>query len=83
MSQTSSGGACINDTLMHMANPNLPFGGVGESGVGAYHGESTFLLFSHQKSVLHKSFILDMAIRYPPYGKTSKLLKVMLKHLNK
>lgn len=67
LSETSAGGVTINDTLMHIANPNLPFGGVGDSGIGAYHGESSFHLFSHQKSVLHRSFLLDDPVRYAPY----------------
>ncbi len=80
---TSSGGVCINDTIMHMANPNLPFGGVGESGLGAYHSESTFTTFSHQKSVMHKSFLVDVPMRYPPFGGNLKLLKPLLKYFNK
>ncbi len=83
MRQTSSGGACINDTIMHIANPNLPFGGVGPSGIGAYHSESTFKTFSHEKSVLHKSFLVDVPIRYAPYGRNSGILKMMMKYLNK
>ncbi len=54
MTATSSGGACINDIAMHVGNTHLPFGGVGESGMGAYHGESGFRTFSHKRSVLHK-----------------------------
>jgi acyl-CoA reductase-like NAD-dependent aldehyde dehydrogenase len=78
LSETSSGGACINDTLMHIANPHLPFGGVGQSGIGAYHGQSSFDLFSHQKSVLHRSFMVEEPIRYAPYKlKRSWLKKLM------
>jgi len=80
---TSSGGVCINDTIMHIANPNLPFGGVGDSGIGAYHSESTFKTFSHQKSVMHKSFLVDVPMRYPPFGGSLKLLKPLLKYFNK
>jgi len=83
MNETSAGGVSINDTLMHIANPNLPFGGVGESGIGAYHGKSSFDTFSHKKSVLHKSFIIDAPVRYAPFEKNEKLLRVMLKYLNK
>lgn len=61
------GGACINDTLVHLSNPYLPFGGVGASGMGAYHGEKSFLTFSHEKSVLRKSRFFDFSFRYPPY----------------
>jgi len=83
MDETSAGGVSINDTLMHIANPNLPFGGVGESGIGAYHGRASFDTFSHKKSILHKSFIVDAPIRYAPFEKNEKLLRVMLKYFNK
>lgn len=68
--RTSSGGACVNDTVAHLGVPELPFGGVGESGMGAYHGRSSFETFSHRKSVLHKSTRLDPSLRYPPYDET-------------
>lgn len=61
------GGGCINDTVSHLGSANLPFGGVGASGYGAYHGERSFLAFSHEKSVLKKSRYLDLSVRYPPY----------------
>lgn len=64
----SFGGGCVNDTIMHLAAPGLPFGGVGESGMGSYHGKQSFRTFSHQKSVLRKSLRLDVPLRYPPYG---------------
>ena len=67
---TSSGGACVNDTMMHLSVPDLPFGGVGESGMGAYHGKTSFDTFSHKKSVLAKSVRLDLPLRYPPYDDT-------------
>ncbi|XP_020588551.1 aldehyde dehydrogenase family 3 member H1-like isoform X2 [Phalaenopsis equestris] len=63
----SAGGLLINDTMMHFANPNLPFGGVGESGIGAYHGKFSFDAFSHKKAVLHRSFGGEVSARYPPY----------------
>ncbi len=73
-----AGGVCINDCLMHLSNPELPFGGVGPSGMGAYHGEDSFRLFSHQKSVLKRFFPLDLKLRYPPYkGKLRPLLWLM------
>jgi len=65
--QTSSGGVTINDCLMHFANPSLPFGGVGNSGMGSYHGKFGYELFSHSKPVLHKSIYMDAPARYPPY----------------
>lgn len=61
------GGACVNDCIIHLANPNLPFGGIGESGMGRYHGAESFEVFSHKKSVLKKWFALDATMRYPPY----------------
>jgi aldehyde dehydrogenase (NAD+) len=64
---TESGGVCINDTVMHIAVPSLPFGGKGPSGMGAYNGRASFDTFSHNKSVLHKVTWLDPSIRYPPY----------------
>ena len=66
-SKISYGGGCINDTVMHLANDNLPFGGVGASGMGAYHGKASFETFSHYKSVLKKANILDLPQRYAPY----------------
>ncbi len=72
------GGGCINDTLFHLVNHNLPFGGRGKSGIGNYHGRYSFDTFSHQKSVLYKSFRFDLTQRYPPYGKTHQLLRKLL-----
>ncbi len=72
------GGGCINDTLFHMVNHNLPFGGRGKSGIGNYHGRYSFDNFSHQKSVLYKSFRFDLAQKYPPYGKIHQLLRKLL-----
>jgi aldehyde dehydrogenase (NAD+) len=75
---TNSGGACINDTFMHAATSDLPFGGVGASGIGQYHGKATFDTFSHYKSVLHKSFWLDFDWRYAPYrGKLATLKRLL------
>lgn len=67
--ELSFGGGCINDTVVHLSNAKLPFGGVGASGIGAYHGEKSFQTFSHMKSVLHKSKWFDVWFRYPPYTK--------------
>ena len=66
--RTVSGGVTVNDTLMHIAHDNLPFGGVGDSGWGAYHGEQGFLRFCHQKSVLVQSRWAMGSLFYPPYG---------------
>jgi len=73
------GGGCVNDTLMHLASHRLPFGGVGNSGMGAYHGKVTFDTFTHYKSVLKKSTLIDLPIRYRPY--TEKKLKTIKKFL--
>ena len=62
------GGGCVNDTVVHLAAPRLPFGGVGNSGMGACHGKAGFDAFTHEKSVLKKGR-LDIPVRYPPYGK--------------
>jgi aldehyde dehydrogenase (NAD+) len=67
LNNISFGGGCINDTVMHISNPDLPFGGVGNSGMGNYHGEYGFLSFSHQKSVLEKITWGEPNFRYPPY----------------
>ncbi len=64
---TSSGGACINDTIMHIANGRLPFGGVGNSGLGCYHGKRSFDAFSHYRSVVTTPTWLDLPFRYMPY----------------
>ncbi|WP_414575512.1 aldehyde dehydrogenase [Anabaena sp. CCY 9402-a] len=72
LQSTASGGVCINDTLMHLTVPALPFGGVGASGFGRYHGKSGFDTFSYQRAVLNKSFLLDLKWRYPPYQTKSK-----------
>lgn len=63
------GGGCINDTIMHLTNPNLPFGGVGASGMGSYHGKKSFETFSYNKSILSRGNWLDVPIRYTPYSK--------------
>lgn len=65
--RTSSGAVCINDTVMHAAHPNLPFGGVGESGMGRYRGKYSFEAFSHCRSVLRSPRSFDLPMRYPPY----------------
>ena len=74
----SFGGGCINDCLLHVASPHLPFGGVGESGMGKYHGRASFDTFSHEKLILHKSMKLDLKVRYRPY--TKKKINFLKKH---
>jgi aldehyde dehydrogenase (NAD+) len=66
--RTTSGGACVNDCMVHLANPELPFGGVGASGMGSYHGRASFNAFSHRRSVLIRSTFGDVPARYPPYA---------------
>lgn len=68
LSQVSFGGGCVNDTLMHITNHGLPFGGVGASGMGTYHGKASFYTFSHAKGVLKRGTWLDVPVRYPPYN---------------
>lgn len=71
----SFGGGCINDTIVHLATSFMPFGGVGESGMGRYHGKWSFDTFTHEKSILKKSCRLDIKLRYPPYKDKMGLLK--------
>ncbi len=75
----SFGGGCINDTVIHFSNKRLPFGGVGHSGIGAYHGKSSFLTFSHQKGIVKKANWLDLPLRYAPYNEKLKIIKKILK----
>lgn len=77
LQHTSSGGACINDVVLHIANRRLPFGGVGESGMGKYHGYDSFKLFSNARAVVISSTWIDMALKYPPYKKWNLLKRVM------
>lgn len=74
---TSSGGACINDTIMHIANENIPFGGVGNSGMGSYHGKRSFDAFSHQRSVVTTTTLLDLPFRYMPYKMFGLVKKIL------
>ena len=78
LNTTSSGGVCINDVIMQAGIPELPFGGVGASGIGKYHGYAGFETFSHQKSILKKPFWLDIKFRYPPYKLKTSFLKKLL-----
>ena len=74
---TSSGGACINDTIMHIANEGLPFGGVGNSGMGAYHGKLSYDAFSHYRAVVVTPTWLDLPFRYMPYKMFSLVKKLL------
>jgi aldehyde dehydrogenase (NAD+) len=72
IARTSSGGVTVNHAFVHLACPALPFGGVGESGLGAYHGRMSFDAFSHRKAVLHKPFAIDPKLVYPPYDEKKR-----------
>ena len=74
---TSSGGGCINDVIMHIANENIPFGGVGNSGMGRYHGRESFDAFSHTRSIVTTSKWLDLPFRYMPYKMFSLVKKLL------
>ena len=75
----SFGGGCINDTMIHLSNPNLSFGGVGESGMGQYHGKGSYDTFTHSKSIIKKSNLLDINLRYPPYKSHLEILKKIIR----
>jgi aldehyde dehydrogenase (NAD+) len=75
----SYGGGCVNDTIVHLATSYLPFGGVGASGMGSYHGRASFDTFSHKKSIMKKSNNLDIPLRYPPYKENLSLIKKFMK----
>lgn len=74
---TTSGGACVNDTILHVANDQLPFGGVGDSGMGKYHSQESFLAFCNKRAVLKSSNSIDFAMKYPPYDKMNLIKKLM------
>ncbi|MBR5899234.1 MAG: aldehyde dehydrogenase [Muribaculaceae bacterium] len=74
---TSSGGGCINDVIMHIANENVPFGGVGNSGMGSYHGKESFEAFSHTRSIIASSTRIDLPFRYMPYKMFSLVKKIL------
>jgi len=74
LAHTSSGGVCVNHAMYHVVVPDLPFGGVGASGMGAYHGEAGFETFSHRRSVLRRSTRADVSLAYPPYGRVARRL---------
>jgi len=75
MQKVRFGGGCVNDTVLHLANPAIPFGGVGTSGLGNYHGKYSFDTFTHSKGVLKATTKLDIPLRYPPYQKKAKYVK--------
>jgi len=81
---TSAGGSCVNGLILHLANPDLPFGGVGQSGMGSYHGFTGFRALSHERSVLTQGRLLDgLRLFYPPYtGRVGRLLELAVKYLS-
>ena len=80
---TTAGGTCVNATILHLANPDLPFGGVGQSGMGNYHGYFGFKALSHERAVLHQSNLFDsLNFFYPPYTNwVKKLIKISMRYL--
>ena len=79
--ETLAGGVTVNDTLWHFVHEGLPFGGVGASGTGAYHGERGFVTFTHEKSVFVQSRASVAKLLYPPYGKTFERMLALLSRL--
>ncbi|MGL4772171.1 MAG: aldehyde dehydrogenase [Clostridium sp.] len=79
LKNTTSGGVTINDTIIHVASSHLPFGGVGTSGMGAYHGKASFDTFTHRKSVLKRGTFMELPIRYAPFKNKISLLKKVMK----
>ena len=77
----SFGGGVVNDAIIHFTNDKLPFGGIGNSGMGAYHGKHSFEVFTHAKPVVKRSFWFDLPQRYAPYPKSLKALKFLLKKI--
>jgi aldehyde dehydrogenase (NAD+) len=77
--RTTSGGGCINDTVIHIANSRLPFGGVGNSGMGKYHGKLSFDTFSNARSIVFSSTRIDIPIKYPPYKNKLGLVKYLMR----
>lgn len=78
LSKVPFGGGCVNNTVWHFSNLNMPFGGIGNSGIGAYHGKNTFEIFSHAKPVLKTATWLDVSLKYPPLKGKLKLLKILI-----
>lgn len=79
LEETSSGGVCFNDVVVQLDNHELPFGGVGASGMGAYHGKASFDTFSHARSVTRRTMLFDLELRYPPYEGKLELVKRLLR----
>lgn len=81
LDEVAFGGGCVNNALIHLANPNLPFGGVGTSGMGAYHGQDSFDTFSHRKAIVKTPFRMDLKLKYPPYRASAlKMIRSFFMH---
>ncbi len=78
LKQVSYGGGCINDTIVHLATSHMPFGGVANSGMGGYHGKDSFDTFTHKKSIMKKSLLIDIPIRYAPFKNKLNILKKLM-----
>ena len=76
---STSGGVTINDTIVHVASPYIPFGGVGSSGMGSYHGKESFLTFSHSKSIMKRATWIDLSVKYAPFNGKINLIKKLMK----
>ena len=79
LNELSFGGGCVNDTMVHLSTSVLPFGGVGQSGLGKYRGKAGFDTFTHKKGVLHHSTAIDFSFKYPPFGKKLNLVRRFLR----
>ncbi|MBL7111864.1 MAG: aldehyde dehydrogenase [Bacteroidales bacterium] len=79
INKTQSGTVCINESVMHFINPYLPFGGIGQSGMGRYHGRYSFETFSYKRPVMKKSNILDINLRYPPYKNKIRIIRLFMR----
>ena len=77
--EISFGGGTVNDTIVHLVNPELPFGGCGPSGIGSYHGRAGFMAFSHEAAVMERSTRVDPPVKYPPYGKALNFIKKVMR----
>ena len=78
ISSVSFGGGCVNETIIHISNPHMAFGGVGESGMGQYHGKFSYDTFSHAKGIVKKSNLIDIFVRYPPFKNRMAFLKFVM-----
>ena len=78
-SESVIGGGCVNDTVVHLTASGLPFGGIGNSGMGSYHGKRGFEAFTHDKAVMDKALWMDLPVRYAPFRDRIKLLRMLMR----